>query len=62
MESGQEPSKNQLDPQEDVRLLGKPVGKEKHEEGKPTPEDQLRSSRNADQPAPGQQPDRDHQR
>jgi hypothetical protein len=28
MESGQQPDKDQLDPEQDVSLLGKPVGKQ----------------------------------
>ena len=45
IEASEQPDKNQLDAQEDVGLLGKPVGEQEHEEGESAPEDELGRSR-----------------
>src|SRR2546421_6043100 len=62
MEAGQEPGKNQLDPQQDVRLLGEPIREEKDEEGRAAPEDELARARMANQSPPRKQPHGNHKR
>ena len=62
MEAGEQPGKNQLDPQEDIGLLSEPVGEQEYEECKAAPEDELAGPRLADQPPPGEQPGHEHER
>ena len=62
MEAREQPGKNQLDPQEDVRLLGEPVREQEYQECHAAPEDELAGSRLPDQPAPGEQPGQEHER
>src|ERR1700737_1656608 len=62
MEARQQPRKNQLDPEQQVGLLGEPVREQEDEERDAHPEDGVPRPRAAREPAPGEDPGEDHQR
>src|ERR1700674_256731 len=62
MEACQQPGKNQLDPQQQVGLLGEPVREQEDEKCDAHPEDGVSRPWAARQPAPGKDPGEEHQR
>src|SRR5260370_2649737 len=61
MEAHQQTGKNQLDPEQQIGLLGEPVREEEDEERDAHPENGIARPLTARQPAPGQDPGDDHQ-
>jgi hypothetical protein len=61
MEARQQTGKNQLDPEQQIGLLGEPVREQKDEERDAHPEYGVARPSVAGQPAPGQGPGDDHQ-
>src|SRR2546425_13118775 len=61
MEARQQTGKNQLDPEQQVGLLGEPVREQEDEERDAHPENGVARASTARQPAPGQDPGDNHQ-